>query len=156
MDQQNNWLFDGVGVNASQDAHVTWEDQRFFTLTYQSRPFHGEILSNDIEKNSLLIKVNHRIIEVHKSGPLDALIASLGLDKPKVKQLKSLEAPMPGRIVRIAIEVGQELSPGDEILSLEAMKMENVLKSEGTGVVKYIAIEADQVVEKGMVLVEFE
>jgi biotin carboxyl carrier protein len=36
------------------------------------------------------------------------------------------------------------------------MKMENVLKSEGTGVVKYIAIEADQVVEKGMVLVEFE
>jgi biotin carboxyl carrier protein len=156
MDQQNNWLFDGEGVNASQDAHVTWEDHRFFTLTYQSTSFHGEILSNDIEKNSLLIKVNHRIIEVHKSGPLDALIASLGLDKPKVKQLKSLEAPMPGRIVRIAIEVGQELSPGDEILSLEAMKMENVLKSEGTGVVKYSAIEADQVVEKGMVLVEFE
>jgi biotin carboxyl carrier protein len=63
---------------------------------------------------------------------------------------------MPGRIVQVTIAVGQELHPGDEILSLEAMKMENVLKAEGTGVVKAILISAGQVVEKGTVLVEFE
>ena len=88
MDQQNKWLFDGKEVDPTGDTHITWEDHRFFTLTYKSKSFHGEILSNEIDKNCLLIKVNHRIIEVHKSGPLDALIASLGLDKPKVKQLK--------------------------------------------------------------------
>jgi biotin carboxyl carrier protein len=63
---------------------------------------------------------------------------------------------MPGRIVNIAVEVGQELNVGDDILSLEAMKMENVLKAEGIGVVKSINIKNDQVVDKGAVLIEFE
>jgi biotin carboxyl carrier protein len=63
---------------------------------------------------------------------------------------------MPGRIVQIAVEIGQELNVGDEILSLEAMKMENVLKADGIGTVKAILIEANQVVDKGDVLIEFE
>jgi biotin carboxyl carrier protein len=63
---------------------------------------------------------------------------------------------MPGRIVQIAVSVGQELAVGDEILSLEAMKMENVLKADGIGTVKAILITANQVVDKGDVLIEFE
>jgi biotin carboxyl carrier protein len=63
---------------------------------------------------------------------------------------------MPGRIVQISVEVGQELAVGDEILSLEAMKMENVLKADGIGTVKAILITANQVVDKGDVLIEFE
>jgi biotin carboxyl carrier protein len=54
------------------------------------------------------------------------------------------------------VQVGQELNPGDEILSLEAMKMENVLKAEGIGTVKAILVKADQVVDKGTVMIEFE
>jgi len=67
-----------------------------------------------------------------------------------------LEAPMPGRIVNIAVKVGDELEVGDDILSLEAMKMENVLKAEGVGKVKAIHIQQDDVVDKGAVLIEFE
>jgi len=78
------------------------------------------------------------------------------LDVPKIKKLKELHAPMPGRIVQISVTVGQELAVGDEILSLEAMKMENVLKADGIGTVKAILIEANQVVDKGDVLIEFE
>ena len=63
---------------------------------------------------------------------------------------------MPGRIVQVSVTVGQELNIGDEILSLEAMKMENILKAEGVGTVKAIFAEANQVVEKGFVLIEFE
>jgi biotin carboxyl carrier protein len=96
------------------------------------------------------------VFHVKKKGELDELIAALGLDKPKVRKLKELQAPMPGRIVQIAVHVGQELHPGDEILSLEAMKMENVLKAEGTGIVKAILVKSDQVVDKGAVLIEFE
>jgi biotin carboxyl carrier protein len=78
------------------------------------------------------------------------------LDVPKVRKLKQLQAPMPGRIVNIAVKVGQSLNVGDEILSLEAMKMENVLKAEGEGIVKEIYISQNQVVEKGVVLIEFD
>jgi biotin carboxyl carrier protein len=80
----------------------------------------------------------------------------MGLDKPKIKKLKELQAPMPGRIVNVAVAVGDSLEVGAEILSLEAMKMENVLKAEGIGIVKEINISTDDVVEKGAVLIEFE
>jgi pyruvate carboxylase len=54
------------------------------------------------------------------------------------------------------VKVGQEVQVGDAILSLEAMKMENVLKSDGVGIVKNIQIEIGNVVDKGSVLIEFE
>ena len=63
---------------------------------------------------------------------------------------------MPGRIVNIAVRIGQVLEVGDEILSLEAMKMENVLKAEGVGTVKAIHIATNDVVDKGSILIEFE
>ncbi len=150
------WNFDGKDVIGSEGAVVQWDDHRFFKLTYKGQSFHGEILEDGSENNELKIKVNHRVFSVKKKGELDELIAALGLDKPKVRKLKELQAPMPGRIVQISVEVGQELNIGDEILSLEAMKMENVLKAEGIGKVKAILIKPDQVVDKGAVLIEFE
>lgn len=80
----------------------------------------------------------------------------MGLDKPKVRKLKQLKAPMPGRVVGIAVQIGQEVQVGDPLLTLEAMKMENVLKAEGIGVVKHISINPQDVVEKGGLLIEFE
>lgn len=151
-----SWNFDGQETVSSEGAVVKWDDETFFTLTFKGKQFHGEILVEDTESNFLKLKINHRVIEVRKKGALDELISALGMDVPKVRQLKELQAPMPGRIVNIAVEVGQELNVGDEILSLEAMKMENVLKAEGTGTVKTILAKADQVVEKGAVLIEFE
>jgi len=102
------------------------------------------------------LKLNHAIYEVRKKGNLDDLIASLGMDKPKVKRIKELQAPMPGRILQLFVVAGQDVGVGDSILSLEAMKMENVLKSDGIGIVKKIQFEIGDVVDKGAVLIEFE
>jgi biotin carboxyl carrier protein len=152
----NTWSFDGKDVVGTEGAVIKWDDHRFFTLTFNGQKFFGELLEEKSEDNYLKIKINHRVFEVKKKGELDELIAALGLDKPKVRKLKELQAPMPGRIVNVAVQVGQALQVGDEILSLEAMKMENVLKAEGEGVVKAILVEGNQVVEKGFVLIEFE
>ncbi|MES2800210.1 MAG: biotin/lipoyl-containing protein [Bacteroidota bacterium] len=151
-----SWNFDAKEVVTSEGAVVKWEDHRFFKLTYKGQSFHCELLEEGSENNQLTIKVNQRVINVTKKGELDELIAALGLDVPKVRKLKELQAPMPGRIVRLSIEIGQELQPGDEILALEAMKMENILKAEGIGKVKAILVTADQVVDKGTILIEFE
>jgi biotin carboxyl carrier protein len=151
-----NWNFDGKEVIGTEGAVVEWDDHSFFKLTYKGQTFHGELLHDGSEDNELRIKINQRVFHIKKKGELDELIAALGLDKPKVRKLKELQAPMPGRIVQIAVQVGQELHPGDEILSLEAMKMENVLKAEGTGKVKAILVAGEQVVDKGTVLIEFE
>lgn len=150
------WNIDGKEVPGSDGSVIEWEDHRFFSITYGGNTFHGEIMENRIESNFLKIKINHRIFDVNKKGSLDDLIASLGMDKPKVKKLKELQAPMPGRIVNVAVAIGDEINPGDEVLSLEAMKMENVLKAEGVGKVKSILVKMDDVVDKGSVLIEFE
>lgn len=150
------WTIDGNGSDGGSNDMLTWEDHRFFTLTHNDKTFHGEVVKEDLENNSLTLKINHRVFVVKKNHELDGLIAEMGMDKPKIQQLKELVAPMPGRIVTIAVEVGQVLEIGDEILSLEAMKMENVLKAEGVGTVASILISTDQIVEKGSVLIEFE
>ncbi|MEJ6757453.1 MAG: acetyl-CoA carboxylase biotin carboxyl carrier protein subunit, partial [Crocinitomicaceae bacterium] len=131
-------------------------DEKFFSLEFGGKTFFGEILEDKTESNSVKLKINHRVFEITKKGELDELITAMGLDIPKVKKLKELQAPMPGRIVNVAVKVGDSLEVGDEILSLEAMKMENVLKAEGIGIVKEINITNNDVVEKGTVLIEFE
>jgi len=151
-----SWSFDGKEVVGTEGAVVKWDDHQFFTLTYKGQKFFGELLEDRSEDNFLKIKINHRVFEVKKKGELDDLISAMGLDVPKVRKLKELLAPMPGRIVQVSIMVGQELNIGDEILSLEAMKMENVLKAEGVGKVKAIFVEGNQIVDKGAIMIEFE
>jgi len=152
----NNWIFDGKDVATAGGAAITWHDHRFFDITHNGVVFHGEIMTDDSENRALTVKINHRVFQVKRKGELDEIIASLGFDKPKIRKLKELAAPMPGRVTSIHIELGQAIQPGDPILSLEAMKMENVLKAEGIGVVSAINIQQGDMVEKGAVLFSFE
>ncbi len=65
------------------------------------------------------------------------------------------KAPMPGLVVTVQVEVGQEVAAGQPVLVLEAMKMENELKAAGPGIVEQIHVKPGQAVEKGAVLVTF-
>lgn len=64
-----------------------------------------------------------------------------------------LKAPMPGLVVRMLVQQGDEVVAGQGILVLEAMKMENELKAAGPGVVERIDVTVGQAVEKGQGLV---
>jgi acetyl-CoA/propionyl-CoA carboxylase, biotin carboxylase, biotin carboxyl carrier protein len=67
--------------------------------------------------------------------------------------LDAINSPMQGTILQILVEVGQEISVGDPVCILEAMKMENRIHANRDGVVKEIAVRAGQVVEMDQVLV---
>jgi pyruvate carboxylase subunit B len=67
-----------------------------------------------------------------------------------------LRAPMPGLVVRVLVEPGQEVAAGAGLVVLEAMKMENELKAPAAATVGAIRAQAGQAVEKGQVLVEFQ
>jgi biotin carboxyl carrier protein len=140
----------------NHQSNVLWEDDRFFKVEHKGQTFHGELMEESLEDRKLKIKINHREFVVSKDGPLDQLISELGLDKIKVRKLQQLKSPMPGRIVGIDVKVGDSVEVGNPLLTLEAMKMENVLKSEGVGIVKSIEIQAGDVVDKGAVLICFE
>jgi biotin carboxyl carrier protein len=61
---------------------------------------------------------------------------------------------MPGLIVRINVQPGDVVQPGQPLVVMEAMKMENELRSASAGVVKKVVVQPGAVVEKGTVLVE--
>lgn len=75
-------------------------------------------------------------------------------DRPRGPSV--LRAPMPGLVLRLAVTVGSRVAPGDPLLVLEAMKMENELRATAPGVVAAVRVAGGAAVEKGQVLVEFE
>jgi biotin carboxyl carrier protein len=69
---------------------------------------------------------------------------------------KAVAAPMPGKVVKILVSVGQEVGAGQGVIVVEAMKMQNELKASGPGVVKAINVEEGTGVSGGDVLVVIE
>jgi len=67
----------------------------------------------------------------------------------------ALKAPMPGLVVRVQVETGQSVGAGAGVVVLEAMKMENELRTSAAGIVAAVRVRAGEAVEKGQVLVEF-
>ena len=63
---------------------------------------------------------------------------------------------MPGLIVAVNCGVGDMAKPGQPLLIMEAMKMENDIKAPVAGTIKKISVTVGQSVDKGQMLVEFE
>ena len=156
MSENNVFLIDGEVQTPKGNAKVEWLDRNYFVVSFNGKTFNGEVLEQNLEDHTLKLKLNHRVFEVKRKYALLDLISQMGLDKKKVKKLKELSSPMPGRVLKIIVKPGDQINIGDTLLSLEAMKMENILKSDGEGVVKEIFINQEQVVDKGEVLIEFE
>jgi acetyl/propionyl-CoA carboxylase alpha subunit len=66
----------------------------------------------------------------------------------------ALEAPMPGRVSAVKVAVGQRVAKGEELLVVEAMKMENALRAPRDGVVRAVHASVGEMVAPGRTLVE--
>jgi len=68
----------------------------------------------------------------------------------------SLKAPMPGLMIDVKVEVGRQVNPGDPLVVIEAMKMENIIKARAKATIKKMCVKAGESVEKGDLILEFE
>jgi propionyl-CoA carboxylase alpha chain len=69
---------------------------------------------------------------------------------------KNLLCPMPGLVVSIAVEEGQEVKAGETLAVVEAMKMENILRAERDGVVKKIRVRPGDSLAVDEVILEIQ
>ncbi|MDD4819758.1 MAG: hypothetical protein PHD21_02865 [Flavobacteriales bacterium] len=69
---------------------------------------------------------------------------------------EAVECPMPGRVIKVSVKVGDTVKKGQEVVVLEAMKMENSIESDYAGTVKRIFVEAGQNIPGGAPMVEIE
>jgi biotin carboxyl carrier protein len=76
------------------------------------------------------------------------------LGGPTRASSSGLEAPMPGKVIKIRVSAGESVTKGQEILVVEAMKMENAVRAPRDGVVGKVHVKEGDMVAPGSVLVE--
>jgi propionyl-CoA carboxylase alpha chain len=76
--------------------------------------------------------------------------------RPGAHEHQSASSPMPGQVLRILVEVGQQVRPGDPLVVLEAMKMEQTIKTTIQGVVEAVLVKVGDIVAPGQMLVAIE
>jgi biotin carboxyl carrier protein len=76
--------------------------------------------------------------------------------RPRAAGPVGIRAPMPGRVVRVLVEAGQQVEAGQGLLVMEAMKMENELKAPRAGRVRDVQVGERQAVETGALLLVLE
>ena len=79
----------------------------------------------------------------------DAKVSDIPKAISKPSPIKDFTAPMPGTIISVAVKVGDQVVPGDEVCVLEAMKMQQALRAEWTGIVNEIHVETGQQIQGG-------
>ncbi len=95
-------------------------------------------------------------LKVHVRSPRQAELARLMPEKLPPDTSKMLLCPMPGLIVKVNVEVGDEVQEGQALCTVEAMKMENILRAEKKGVVSKINAAAGDSLAVDDVILEFE
>jgi biotin carboxyl carrier protein len=129
--------------------------EKNYHLLLNNRSYSIELVKENKEEKTLLLKVNGSVYSVAIKDKYDELLKNLGLDNLLAKKVNEVKAPMPGMVLNIMVNAGDSIKKGDPILILEAMKMENILKSPADGVVKKINAIKGNAVEKNQVLIQF-
>ena len=99
------------------------------------------------------LAVGERDFDLEVLTPVEAIEASAAA---AVVGPSRLDAPIPGKVVKVHVRVGDEVEAGQPLVVLEAMKMENELTATQAGKVTAVHVEPGQIIDAGGLLVELE
>ena len=149
--QKNSVIeYDGTIINLESDWNIGNKimkikiDENSFTfqITKNVKGFH--IQGYGI---STVVKIRSKI--AHE-------LSSYMIEKVVTKDTKVIKCPMPGLVVSVDIEEGQSVEDGDKLCVVEAMKMENIIRSEASGTIKKIHCKEGDSLATDEVMIEFE
>ncbi|MDV4143741.1 MULTISPECIES: acetyl-CoA carboxylase biotin carboxylase subunit [Shimia] len=156
-----------VTIAADHDGStVTFDDGAVMRVASDWTP--GDQLAEiDLDGTPLVLKVGKvsggfRLrtrgadLKVHVRTPRQAELAELMPEKLPPDTSKMLLCPMPGLVVKLDVEVGDEVQEGQALCTIEAMKMENILRAEKKAVVTKINAGAGDSLAVDDVIMEFE
>lgn len=114
------------------------------------------VVISEAGKDEVHITIGGRTATVRIKDETALLLERFGIAEGAGAAEAEVRAPMPGLVVRVLVEEGQEVAEGDGLLVLEAMKMENELRAPAGGTVTTLHAEEGASAGKGEVLVEIE
>ncbi|WBU54232.1 acetyl/propionyl/methylcrotonyl-CoA carboxylase subunit alpha [Paracoccus sp. SCSIO 75233] len=121
-------------------------------MTVEGRPL---VMKVDRISAGFRLRTSGADLAVHVRTPRAARLARLMPVIEKPDQSKLLLCPMPGLVQSIAVSEGDTVEEGQPLATIEAMKMENILRAETRGVVKRIAAEPGQSLKVDDIIMEF-
>ena len=124
---------------------VLWLDGRSYALTLRKAG-----------KGGVDVSLGGRTREVRVQDERALLLERYGLADAAADAEREIHAPMPGLVLKVDVEEGQEVAEGDGLLVLEAMKMENELRAPADGTVSAVHIAAGDAVGKNELLIEID
>ncbi|WP_139805975.1 biotin/lipoyl-containing protein, partial [Mycobacterium avium] len=161
-----------IGDDNGFAVHTRWIETEWNNTV---EPFTGGEPLDDEDarpRQKVVVEVGGRRLEVSLPGDLalsnggSADPAGVIRKKPKPRKRgghggatasgDAVTAPMQGTVVKVAVEEGQEVSAGDLVVVLEAMKMENPVTAHKDGVITGLAVEAGAAITQGTVLAEIK
>jgi biotin carboxyl carrier protein len=134
-------------------------------VTINDQEFDVEIA--DLKCRPIIATVDGQSFEVWPEGSAPAPAADLSLDAAPVPQTagstpvtlanpaKAVTAPIPGTIVAVLVKEGQAVKFGQELLTLEAMKMKNAIKATREAKIGAIHVQVGDQVRHSQVLIEY-
>jgi biotin carboxyl carrier protein len=139
---------------------ISWDAQfqpnGLISVLYNNKSYIAQVEQVDTKNKEITLNINGQRYKTAIQEPIDLLLTSMGLDLKAMQKIEPVKAPMPGMVLKVLVEPGQQINKGDGLIILEAMKMENVLKAQGPATVKAIKVEERTAVEKGAILIELE
>ncbi len=162
MSVQKTVVVDGtpraVQVVGRDDALTARVDEATFELAL-ARGGNGWRVTRDSRTVTATVVRDRDVVWVALDGEIHRCVAGDdartggaggGVRSPK------LIAPMPGKVLAVRVEVGQQVAAGDPLVVLEAMKMETIVGADGDARVKEVLVAAGAMVEPGQVLIVLE
>ncbi|WP_394747496.1 biotin/lipoyl-containing protein [Spongiimicrobium salis] len=131
------------------------KNQTFHVLR-EHESYEVEVIATDYLNKKFTIAVNGNSYEVGLEDAYDQMVQQMGLLANTAQKINEIHAPMPGLIIEIIAQEGQEIKEGDQLFILSAMKMENIILAPGDGTVKEIRVSTNDAVEKGQLIIEME
>lgn len=157
VNEQKDFTIAGNTINQHEESFdiIQVKDGELHVL-WNQKSYTAVVVETNHEEKTATIRVNGNDYSIKLQDKYDLLLQQLGLGNLQTKKVNQIKAPMPGLVLRFEKKVGDEVKKGESVLILEAMKMENILKSPGDGKIKKIVVEQGQAVEKNQILVEME
>jgi biotin carboxyl carrier protein len=149
--QKDGWSIDGVPF----DGDIARVGTNRFHVIWKNKSYNIEVIERNAAEKSTHLLINGAHYHTTAKDNLDLLLEGMGMQNGSAQKINHVKAPMPGLIQSIAVAEGDNVAKGDNLLVLVAMKMENVIKSSGSGVIKTLKVAPGQIVEKNQVLLEF-
>lgn len=125
-----------------------------YILRLGNKSYQLTVMSSVKGEEKYLIDGNY--INANAKSKLEYIAAKIIANTNKGHHKSTVNAPMPGMVLKLKKTPGERVEQGEAVLVLEAMKMENEVKSPYSGVIKEIFVAEKMAIEKGARLFSIE